>query len=146
MDTKTKTKPKPKPKTKIIEKTKKRIINLNRILFLFFLLFFSKQSFAENPWSISSANPITRETILMPQKSIRPPESVSDMLIHFYRQYFSRIDGETCRFHPTCSQYTGQAIKKYGLIKGALMGTDRLLRCHPGSNAAVFDPVKDYEN
>lgn len=46
-----------------------------------------------------------------------------------------------CRFKPTCSEYTYQAIKKYGLIKGGLMGLWRILRCHPWSKGG-YDPVR----
>lgn len=47
----------------------------------------------------------------------------------------------TCRFSPTCSQYTYEAIVKYGTIKGLLMGVRRLLHCHPYTQGG-YDPVK----
>ena len=46
-----------------------------------------------------------------------------------------------CRFHPTCSQYTIEAIQKYGSIKGIGLGFSRILRCNP-FNKGGFDPVK----
>jgi len=46
-----------------------------------------------------------------------------------------------CRFQPTCSQYTYQAIEKYGIIKGTVMGSWRILRCNPFSKGGD-DPVK----
>lgn len=46
-----------------------------------------------------------------------------------------------CKFQPTCSQYTYQAIDKYGTIKGGLMGAKRILRCNPWSKGGQ-DPVK----
>lgn len=46
-----------------------------------------------------------------------------------------------CRFQPSCSQYTIDAIKKKGLIKGLLMGIKRILRCNPW-NKGGHDPVK----
>ena len=46
-----------------------------------------------------------------------------------------------CRFRPTCSQYTYEAIDKYGTIKGILLGTRRILKCHPWSKGGK-DPVK----
>jgi len=49
--------------------------------------------------------------------------------------------GGYCKYHPTCSVYTYQAIEKYGLIKGGLMGAWRILRCNPWSNGG-YDPVK----
>ncbi len=45
-----------------------------------------------------------------------------------------------CRFTPTCSHYTYEAIDKYGLIKGSWMGFKRILRCNP-FNAGGYDPV-----
>ncbi len=47
----------------------------------------------------------------------------------------------TCRFYPTCSDYTSQAIKKHGLARGFIMGFWRLLRCNPFGGHG-FDPVK----
>lgn len=46
-----------------------------------------------------------------------------------------------CRFHPTCSEYSIQAIKKYGVLRGLLLSLWRLLRCNPW-NKGGFDPLK----
>ena len=46
-----------------------------------------------------------------------------------------------CRFTPTCSEYTKQAINKYGAIKGLKLGIKRLLRCRPGGDFG-YDPLK----
>lgn len=46
-----------------------------------------------------------------------------------------------CRFYPTCSEYSYQAIAKYGVIKGGLMAIWRILRCNPW-NKGGHDPVK----
>ena len=46
-----------------------------------------------------------------------------------------------CRFNPTCSTYTYQAVLKYGTIKGLFLGFKRILRCHPFSKGG-FDPIK----
>ncbi|MCO5211684.1 MAG: membrane protein insertion efficiency factor YidD [Caldilinea sp.] len=48
--------------------------------------------------------------------------------------------GSNCRFYPTCSSYTYQAIEKYGVAKGSWMGFKRILRCNPW-NKGGFDPV-----
>jgi uncharacterized protein len=62
-------------------------------------------------------------------------------LIKGYKRCVSPMLPPSCRFTPSCSLYTLQAIEKYGLLKGILMGTRRLLRCHPFSRGG-FDPVK----
>lgn len=46
-----------------------------------------------------------------------------------------------CRFRPTCSEYTYQAINRYGIIRGSLKALKRILRCHPWSKGGD-DPVK----
>ena len=62
-------------------------------------------------------------------------------LIKGYQVFVSPMLPPSCRFTPSCSLYTLQAIEKYGLLKGILMGTWRILRCHPFSKGG-FDPVK----
>ena len=46
-----------------------------------------------------------------------------------------------CKFYPTCSEYTKQAIQKYGIGKGILLGVGRILRCNPFSKGG-YDPLK----
>lgn len=60
-------------------------------------------------------------------------------LITIY-QKFSRLTPSVCRFYPTCSQYTKEAIMKYGILKGGWLGLKRIFRCHPG-NPGGYDPV-----
>ena len=61
-------------------------------------------------------------------------------LIKGYRILISPMLGRNCRFYPTCSEYTHEAIQKHGLFKGLLLGTNRLLKCHPFHSGGV-DPV-----
>jgi len=62
-------------------------------------------------------------------------------LIEAYRGVISPMLPASCRFAPSCSLYTLQAIEKYGLLRGGCMGARRLMRCHPFSKGG-FDPVK----
>ena len=52
-------------------------------------------------------------------------------LIEFYQKHTSGLFGAKCRFYPSCSEYTKQAIDKYGIIKGIFKGLKRILKCHP---------------
>jgi uncharacterized protein len=62
-------------------------------------------------------------------------------LIRLYQLTLSRLlPADTCRFEPSCSRYTYQAIDKYGLFKGSWMGFKRILRCNP-FNPGGYDPV-----
>jgi hypothetical protein len=67
-------------------------------------------------------------------------KSVALFLIRLYQNTISRITPPSCRFHPTCSQYTYEAIEKYGFLKGSFLGGRRIIRCHP-FNPGGFDPV-----
>lgn len=62
------------------------------------------------------------------------------ILLKGYKILISPILGNHCRFQPSCSTYTYEAIEKYGLFKGAYLGGKRLLRCHPFHSGGV-DPV-----
>ncbi|MDO5097066.1 MAG: membrane protein insertion efficiency factor YidD [Peptostreptococcaceae bacterium] len=61
-------------------------------------------------------------------------------IIRFYQVAISPIKGPSCRFHPTCSAYAIEAIKKYGAFKGGYLAIKRILRCHP-FNKGGYDPV-----
>lgn len=60
-------------------------------------------------------------------------------LIGIYR-FFSKFTPSVCRFQPTCSKYTIEAIEKYGVLKGLYLGVKRILKCHPG-HPGGYDPV-----
>jgi putative membrane protein insertion efficiency factor len=60
--------------------------------------------------------------------------------IRLYRRWISPALAPSCRFVPSCSQYTYQAIEKYGVMKGGWLGLRRLLRCHP-LHPGGYDPV-----
>lgn len=61
-------------------------------------------------------------------------------LIKFYQKFISPGIGKHCIYTPTCSKYTIEAIKEYGVIRGCIMGFKRILRCNPLSKGG-FDPV-----
>ena len=63
-------------------------------------------------------------------------------LIRFYQRFISPLTPPACRFTPTCSQYTLEAIQKYGALKGTWLGIKRICRCHPFHKGHDFyDPV-----
>ena len=61
--------------------------------------------------------------------------------IVFYQKFISPILPASCRFYPTCSDYSRQAIEKYGLARGCWLGIKRILRCHP-FYLGGYDPVQ----
>lgn len=62
-------------------------------------------------------------------------------LIVFYQRFVSPFKGPSCRFYPSCSQYSLQALEKYGPFKGLLLTAARILKCHP-FHPGGYDPVK----
>ena len=69
------------------------------------------------------------------------------ILIWLIKQYQNHISkwltskNINCKFYPTCSEYTKQAIEKYGAVKGLLLGIARILKCNPFSKGG-YDPLK----
>ncbi|WP_107669582.1 membrane protein insertion efficiency factor YidD [Cyanothece sp. BG0011] len=62
------------------------------------------------------------------------------LLIKGYRTLISPLFPPSCRFRPTCSQYTLEAIEKFGALRGSWLGLKRILRCHP-FHPGGYDPV-----
>jgi hypothetical protein len=60
----------------------------------------------------------------------------------FHNEVFKTLflTDQVCKFEPTCSRYTYQAIDKYGVLKGSFLGFRRIIRCHPFSKGG-YDPV-----
>ncbi|KQC34372.1 hypothetical protein AAU57_14265 [Nonlabens sp. YIK11] len=61
-------------------------------------------------------------------------------LVKFYQTGISPFLPATCRYQPTCSHYTVEALKKYGLFKGTWLGIKRIASCHPWGGKG-YDPV-----
>ncbi len=62
-------------------------------------------------------------------------------LIKLYKYLVSPLFGPSCRYLPTCSEYSIDALKTFGFFKGLLLSMKRILSCHPWSNGG-FDPIK----
>ncbi|MDD3005837.1 membrane protein insertion efficiency factor YidD [Flavobacterium sp.] len=62
------------------------------------------------------------------------------LLVRFYQAAISPFTPATCRFEPTCSSYTIQALEKHGLFKGSWLAIKRILSCHPWGKSG-YDPV-----
>jgi putative membrane protein insertion efficiency factor len=62
------------------------------------------------------------------------------LLIRGYQRVVSPALPPSCRFSPSCSQYTLEAIERHGLVRGGWLGARRIVRCHP-FNPGGFDPV-----
>lgn len=66
-------------------------------------------------------------------------------LVRFYQLVISPWTGKSCRYSPTCSQYTIEAIREWGALKGSWLGIKRISRCHPWGGHG-HDPVPKKEN
>ena len=64
------------------------------------------------------------------------------LLIRAYRFFLSPWIGQQCRFHPTCSTYAIEAIRRHGAVRGAWLAAKRLSRCHPWHEGGI-DPVPE---
>ncbi|MBQ9298150.1 MAG: membrane protein insertion efficiency factor YidD [Clostridia bacterium] len=65
-------------------------------------------------------------------------------LINFYKKSISpwlEVNGIHCKYYPTCSQYSKEAIQKYGVLKGIILSIKRIIRCNPFSKGG-YDPLK----
>lgn len=65
------------------------------------------------------------------ENNLSPLQKIGCLLIRIYQKVLSPYIGNQCRYYPTCSEYTKQAIIKYGFFKGCYLGFLRILRCSP---------------
>jgi putative membrane protein insertion efficiency factor len=63
-------------------------------------------------------------------------------LIRFYQRFISPATPPSCRFYPTCSSYSLEAVKRFGALKGGYLAIKRILKCHPFHPGGV-DPVPE---
>jgi putative membrane protein insertion efficiency factor len=71
----------------------------------------------------------------------RAPSQLGIALVYAYRWTLGAfVPTGTCKYHPTCSQYAIDALRKHGLVKGSAMACWRLLRCNPWSHGGVDYP------
>ena len=64
-------------------------------------------------------------------------------VIKLYKIFISPIFPTTCRFEPTCSQYSIDSLKTYGLFKGLVKSLTRIAKCNPWFGYGGYDPVKN---
>ena len=85
------------------------------------------------------------EISAIPANACQPtlPVRAALFALRFYKAYLSLLMAGSCRFEPTCSQFTYQAIERYGIARGSWLGCKRLLRCQPLSRRFGFDPVPE---
>ncbi|WP_375163451.1 membrane protein insertion efficiency factor YidD [Herbiconiux oxytropis] len=67
------------------------------------------------------------------------PRNVAIVLLRGYRAVISPLYGDVCRYYPSCSSYTLQAIQQRGLVVGSGLGIYRIVRCHPWAKGGVDD-------
>jgi len=70
------------------------------------------------------------------------PRNIVLGLIMIYQKLVSPNLGANCRYQPTCSSYTFEAVKRFGILKGGWLGIKRIGRCHP-LRPGGYDPVPD---
>lgn len=74
------------------------------------------------------------------------PRNVCVVILRVYRLVISPLYGDVCRYYPSCSAYALRAIQEYGVVRGVVMGTLRIARCHPWAAGGIDDvPLRHRE-
>ena len=68
------------------------------------------------------------------------PRNAAVVFLRFYRAVISPLYGDVCRYHPTCSAYAAEALRRHGLLRGSALAARRIGRCHPWGGSGE-DPV-----
>lgn len=71
------------------------------------------------------------------------PRNICVAILTVYRKVISPLYGDVCRYYPSCSHYTLQAIQHHGVIRGVWLGTRRIARCHPWAKGGIDDIPAD---
>lgn len=99
-------------------------------------LLLSRQAAAEEPWSVSEDHPpfaVAKEPRIHGQEQIGSSDALAlvfQSLLWIYQHVFSPVDGATCSFYPTCSEYGIQALRRHGWLLGGAMALERSMRYH----------------
>jgi uncharacterized protein len=67
------------------------------------------------------------------------PRNICVLILRAYRAVISPLYGNVCRYYPSCSHYTLNAIQTHGVVKGIWLGSLRIVRCHPWAAGGVDD-------
>jgi putative membrane protein insertion efficiency factor len=73
---------------------------------------------------------------------MNPLRRAAVLPIRLYQLLVSPLFGTRCKFYPSCSEYAAQAVERFGILRGLVLASWRLLRCNPWSHGG-FDPVED---
>jgi uncharacterized protein len=80
--------------------------------------------------------------VTVARQALKAPSYAGIGLVYLYRWALGPLRAGSCKYHPTCSQYALDALRRYGLLRGSVLAGWRLLRCHPWSHGGV-DYVED---
>lgn len=68
--------------------------------------------------------------------------AIAASLVRGYQLFISPVTGARCRFHPTCSEYSREALRRFGLLRGGWLTARRIVRCQPFCDGG-YDPVPE---
>ncbi len=80
------------------------------------------------------------DALVCPAERKLGPRDIALALLQLYKRWISPALPPSCRYVPTCSEYAMEAVDRYGALRGGLLATWRLLRCHPFAKGGL-DPV-----
>jgi len=119
-----------------------KVNNYLCIIFILLLLCMINFPCQAHDDSSSSAGKTGLHNTQKPVPVYSGPQAAGYFLIRFYQLFISPQDGPNCRHQPTCSAYGREAVKAHGILIGAVMAGDRILRCNPYMDPMV-DPVPE---